>query len=107
MQYLPRPPGYVLTAEEVFTGIDGLLFKRQRSFLYHLAEILEKQLSEQQNEDMEGVIALLEQIADVAHDRYEMDTCFKPGEESLYHPDDFSAITGHRSTPPDHWKEET
>lgn len=106
MNILPRPPGYIRTAEEVITGIDGLLLKRQRSFLYHLAEILEKKLSDQQNEDMEGVILLLETIADVAHDRYEMDTLFKPGEPSLYDPDDFSELTGHRSKPPDHWEKE-
>lgn len=99
MNKLPRPPGYVLTAEEVITDIDGELFKRQRSLLYNLADILSRKLTPLQNADMEGVIALLEAIADVAHDRYEMDTLFSDGEKSLYDPNDFAAITGWQSDP--------
>lgn len=99
MHNLPRSPGYILTAEEVITDIDCELFKRQRSLLYNLSFILDSKLTPRQNKDMEGVIALLEAIADVAHDRYEMDTVFVDGEKSLYDPNDFAAITGWQSDP--------
>jgi len=81
---LPHPHGYVRTAEEVLREIDTDLFKKQRSLLYWLSDELEQHLTHEQHDQLEGIIGLLEEIADVGHDRYELDTLFKPLDASPY-----------------------
>lgn len=64
------------TPEEFFERIDGRELCRQRSLLYNLKEVLEPRLTEEQAEDLEGVINLVETIADIASDQFGLPTMF-------------------------------
>ena len=64
-----------MTEAELFTGIDGPRFKRQRALLSFIADNFGG-MSDQEQEDLEGLQALLDAIADVAHDHYGKDCLF-------------------------------
>ncbi len=57
--------------------IDGPLLRRQRQWLLDLVG----KTTDNGREHLEGILALLEEIADQAHDRYSIDSLIKPEDE--------------------------
>lgn len=72
-----------MKAEELFTGIDGPLFKKQRSWLNTVIDSLPAH-SYKAREAMEGIQALCDSIADVAHDEYGKDTLLHGVSQNFY-----------------------
>lgn len=69
------------TPEEIIKGIDGDLFKRQRLMILDMAKQADKEGDLERSHLLDGLVDLLDNIADTAHDTYGVDCLLGDPEE--------------------------
>lgn len=64
----------------VSMALNGPLLKKQRSFLYRIADEVDVDTEIEKHEAVEGLISLIEYISDIAHDEFNLDCLFTSDE---------------------------
>lgn len=69
----------VRDADDLFSRMEGPMFKRQRQLLHKLEGM---PLSQDETDDLDGLMNLLDAVADVAHDHYGVDCLFTEDQDN-------------------------
>lgn len=67
-------------AEDIISNIDGPILREQRRVVLHLLDRTNLNLTDDQTESLEGLMCLLDEIADCCNDIYGKDCLFEDPE---------------------------